>query len=89
VAEEQDEDAAALRRLRDLPHLLGRARELPALLEEALEAEDAEEGLDVLDALRDVAGAGGGHGMAPPPASATEWLRRAAAGEGFGARRVT
>jgi hypothetical protein len=53
-------------------------------LEEAsFEAEDAEEGLDVLDALRDVAGAGGGHGMAPPPASATEWLRCAAAGEGL------
>ena len=83
-----DGDAATLARLRDLPHLLGRARQLPALLEEALEAADAEEGLDVLDALRDVAGPAGGHGMAPPPTSATEWMRRAAAGEGFGPRRA-
>jgi hypothetical protein len=83
-----DGDAATLARLRDLPHLLGRARQLPSLLEEALEAADPEEGLDVLDALRDVAGPAGGHGMAPPPTSATEWMRRAAAGEGFGPRRA-
>jgi hypothetical protein len=62
---------------------------MTTFLEDALAAADAEEGLDVLDALPDIVAGGApgaaprvAGGMAPPPRSAAEWLRRAAAGEG-------
>jgi hypothetical protein len=78
-----DVSAAMLTRLRDLPEALGRAREVGTFLGDALSAADVEEGLDVLEALADVAGPGARGRLAPPPDGAADWLRRAAAGEGL------
>jgi hypothetical protein len=56
-----------LARLRDLPHAMGRARELSEWLGDVLTAGDASEGLDVLEA----------YAVLEPGQTPAEWLRAA------------